>query len=203
MTTEHPSHRKTRCPEPTWSLEPGTGEVRHLPPIKRSSIRKDILCFGLPFFTVFVLEVNYCGPPLSRLWGTIWDIITQPQILPLLPGRTVIGLALFVVGLGIMIAGQLTLWYSYSATVLIREGHELVTHGIYRFTRNPMYLGLIAVVISLPVYAASLRGFLASLVLIPIIMNRIRMEEKLLEAEYGERYLLYKKGTKRLIPYLY
>jgi protein-S-isoprenylcysteine O-methyltransferase Ste14 len=60
-------------------------------------------------------------------------------------------------------------------------------YGVYRFTHNPMYLGLIVVLIGLPVYAASLGGFLASLILIPVILNRINMEE-LVEAEYCERY---------------
>lgn len=62
----------------------------------------------------------------------------------------------------------------------LRVDHQLITHGIYRFTRNPMYLGLIMVVTGLPVYAASMYGFLISLVLIPIILNRIRLEEELL-----------------------
>ena len=102
-----------------------------------------------------------------------------------------------------MIIGQVTLRRNYSGTVVIREDHQLITHGIYRFTRNPMYMGLIMVVTGLPVYVASLYGFLTSLVLIPIILNRIRLEEKLLTAEFQEAYQKYKETTKKLIPFIY
>ncbi len=102
-----------------------------------------------------------------------------------------------------MITGQATLWRNYSQTVVIREDHQLITHGIYRFTRNPMYLGGIMVITGLPVYVASLYGFLTSLVLIPIILNRIRLEERLLTEEFGETYHTYKKATRKLIPFIY
>ena len=102
-----------------------------------------------------------------------------------------------------MIVSQATLWRNYSGTVVIREDHQLIIHGIYRFTRNPIYLGLIMVVIGLPVYTASLYGFLTSLVLIPIILNRIRLEEKLLTEEFQDAYQKYKKTTKKMIPFIY
>jgi hypothetical protein len=40
----------------------------------------------------------------------------------------------------------------------IREDHQLITHGIYRFTRHPIYLGALLVSIGVPVYASSLLG---------------------------------------------
>ncbi len=102
-----------------------------------------------------------------------------------------------------MIVGQATLWRNYSSTVVIREDHQLITHGIYRFTRNPIYLGGIMVVTGLPVYVASLYGFLTSLLLIPIILNRIRLEEELLTEEFQDAYQKYKEITKKLIPFIY
>ncbi len=54
-----------------------------------------------------------------------------------------------------------------------------------------MYLGLIMFFTGLPVYAASLYGFLTSLVLIPIILNRIRLEEELLTEEFQDAYQKY------------
>ncbi len=102
-----------------------------------------------------------------------------------------------------MLVGQATLWRNYSGTVVIREDHQLITHGIYRFTRNPIYLGAIMVFTGLPVYAASMYGFLTSLVLIPIILNRIRLEEELLTEEFGDAYRTYKEATSKLIPFIY
>jgi protein-S-isoprenylcysteine O-methyltransferase Ste14 len=62
---------------------------------------------------------------------------------------------------------------SYASTLVIREGYRLITHGIYRFTRHPVYIGVIAVCFGVPVYAASGYGFLTMSALVPIFLNRI------------------------------
>jgi protein-S-isoprenylcysteine O-methyltransferase Ste14 len=172
--------------------------------IVRNAIRKDILYFALPGITVWVIEVRFCARDgLSGFWGTIGGLIKQPQNLFMFPVQSIIGLALIIIGLIIMIVGQASLWRNYSSTLVIREDHQLITHGIYRFTRNPIYLGAIMVFTGLPVYVASLYGFLTSLVLIPIILNRIRLEEELLTEEFQDAYQKYKKSAKKLIPFIY
>ena len=55
-----------------------------------------------------------------------------------------------------MMVGQVRLWRNYSATVVIRKAHQLIKHGICRFTRNSIYLGLIMAVTGKPVYVVSL-----------------------------------------------
>lgn len=174
--------------------------------IIRNAIRKDLLFFFLPFLTVIILEMIFCenyGDGLSGFWGIIWELIKHPQKLFMLPLQRIIGLALFVIGLTIMIVGQITLWRNYSGFVVIKKGHQLITHGIYRFIRNPIYLGAIMVFTGLPVYAASVYGFLAMLVMIPIFLFRIKMEEKKLAEHFGDEYEAYRNTTKRLIPFLY
>ena len=84
-----------------------------------------------------------------------------------------------------------------------RKDHRLITHGIYRFTRNPIYLGALIVFVGLPVYAASLYGLLTGLVLIPIFLLRIHLEEQLLAEAFRDAYQEYKETTKKLIPFIY
>jgi protein-S-isoprenylcysteine O-methyltransferase Ste14 len=171
--------------------------------IVRNAIRKDMLQFAIPAIIIWFMELIFCADSLTGFWGTIWDLVKQPQNLSMFPVQSIIGLALFIIGLTIMIVGQVTLRRNYSGTVVIKEDHQLITHGIYRFTRNPIYLGLIMVVTGLPVYAASMYGFLTSLLLIPIILNRIRLEEELLTEEFQDAYQKYKETTKKLIPFIY
>ena len=168
--------------------------------IVRNAIRKDLLQFAIPAIIIFFMELIFCADSLTGIWGTSWGLVKQPQNLSMFPVLRIVGLALFIIGLTIMIVGQATLRRNYSGTVVIREDHQLVTHGIYRFTRNPIYLGLIMVVTGIPVFAASMYGFLISLVLIPIILNRIRLEEELLTEEFRDAYQKYKETTKKLIP---
>ena len=172
--------------------------------IVRNAIRKDILYFALPGITAWSIEVLFCARDgLSGFWGTIWGLVKQPQNLFMFPVQSIIGMALIIIGLIIMLVGQVTLWRNYSGTVVIRVDHQLITHGIYSFTRNPIYLGGIMVVTGLPVYAASLYGFLVMLILIPIILNRIRLEEKLLTEEFQDAFQKYKETTKQVIPFIY
>ena len=48
-----------------------------------------------------------------------------------------------------------------------------------------------------------LDGFLVMLALIPIVLNRIRIEEKMLMAEFGDAYRAYREATSKLIPFIY
>ncbi len=174
--------------------------------IKRNAIRKDMLQFALPALIVFLSGLAFCNEEeaLSGFWGNIWNLVKHPQNLTRFPVVSIIGLGLIIIGLTIMIVGQVTLWRNYSGSVVIRENHQLVTHGIFRFTRNPIYLGLIMIFVTgFPVFAASMYGFLISLFLIPIILNRIRLEEELLTEEFQDAYQKYKETTKKLIPFIY
>jgi protein-S-isoprenylcysteine O-methyltransferase Ste14 len=74
----------------------------------------------------------------------------------------------------------------------------LVTKGPYRFTRNPMYLGLVTILVGLSI----LLGTLSPLIMIPTIIlilhfNFILREEKWMESWFRESYLSYKKKTRR------
>jgi protein-S-isoprenylcysteine O-methyltransferase Ste14 len=54
-----------------------------------------------------------------------------------------------------------------------------------------------------PVYASSLYGLLTFSVLIPIFLNRIRIEERMLTEEFGDAYRTYQETTNKLIPFIY
>jgi len=86
---------------------------------------------------------------------------------------------------------------------VIREDHQLITHGIYRYTRHPVYLGVIMAILGLPIFASSLYGLLIMLVLIPIFLYRIGMEERLLTEEFGDAYRDYQETTSKLVPFIY
>jgi protein-S-isoprenylcysteine O-methyltransferase Ste14 len=175
------------------------GIVRHI-------LKKDLLLFFIPWLSIFFLELFFCrvyGDGVSGIWGVIWELIKRPHKLFLLPWQRMTGLALFVIGLTIMIAAQVNLWQNYSGFVVIKKDHQLITHGLYRYTRNPIYLGALVAFASLPIYAASVYGLITMLFLIPIFLYRIKMEEKMLSEYFGDEYETYRNTTKKLIPFLY
>ncbi|MHC4959960.1 MAG: methyltransferase family protein [Planctomycetota bacterium] len=77
---------------------------------------------------------------------------------------------------------------------------ELVTTGIYRFTRNPMYVALTLVLVSLA--AALNNGWLLALVPVTlwiVYRTAIRHEEAYLAAKFGDAYADYKRAVRRWV----
>lgn len=74
----------------------------------------------------------------------------------------------------------------------------LVTDGFYRWTRNPMYLGLALMLAGVAVLLGSWSTLLPIAVFAAIIQgNFILGEERFLEEIFGERYLAYKRSVRR------
>jgi len=161
--------------------------------IVRNAIKKDLLQFALPWVIVL-----FAGMAVSA-----WDLVRQQGSLYVLSVQSVVGLALLVFGIAIQIVAHIALWQFYSSTLVIREDHQLISHGIYRFTRHPIYLGAIVGGIGIAVYASSLYGFLIMSAQIPVFLIRIRLEEELLTEEFQDAYQKYKETTKKLIPFIY
>ena len=109
-----------------------------------------------------------------------------------------VGLAMtfvgFLLGLGALIE------FRKARTTLNPHGsaRQLVTSGIYRFTRNPIYLGFLLMVIGLPLNS----GLYWGIVLAPfyvILMHRliIQHEEAYLEKKFGKAYTVYMTRVRR------
>jgi protein-S-isoprenylcysteine O-methyltransferase Ste14 len=172
--------------------------------IVRNAIREDVLYFALPAVLVFSAGlVVSAWDGWDGLVVTIWDLVRQPRSLYILPVQSLVGSALIVIGFILLLVAQITLRRSYSSTLVIREDHQLITHGVYRFTRHPIYLGVIMVCIGVPVYASSLYGVLTMSALIPVFLCRIRIEERMLTDEFGDAYRKYREATCKLIPFIY
>ena len=74
----------------------------------------------------------------------------------------------------------------------------LVVHGIYRFTRNPMYLGLVLILVGTAVFMGTLSPFFVIPVFVIIVQEGyIRHEEVFLEKIFGEAYREYKSRVRR------
>jgi len=80
----------------------------------------------------------------------------------------------------------------------VHSSSELVVSGIYRRTRNPMYLGLLLGLLSWGVYLANAFGLLLAMAFVPY-MNRFQIlpEERALQRAYGEDFLSYCRRVRR------
>ncbi|MAF39328.1 MAG: hypothetical protein CL696_10740 [Chloroflexi bacterium] len=161
--------------------------------IARNAIRDDVLFFMLPAAFVFS-----AGMAVSA-----WELIRQQGSLYILSAPSVVGLALIVIGLTINLTAAGTLRRSYSPTLVTREDHELVTRGVYRLLRHPIYLGTIMASVGLPVYVPSLYGLLTMSALVLLFLRRIGIEERMLTEAFGDAYRTYREATRKLVPFIY
>jgi protein-S-isoprenylcysteine O-methyltransferase Ste14 len=112
----------------------------------------------------------------------------------------------FLIFLGIVVnwTGILTLKKQWSSVVIIKDNHQLIDHGIYKYIRHPIYSAVILVLLGFCLALANWISFLV--ILVPNMISfsyRIYVEEKALEKHFGEKYINYVRRTKRLIPWIF
>ncbi len=172
---------------------PGNLRLIVLKGIKRSAIKRDLKFFIIPWVLTMTLAMAVA----------MWEFARggDPQLT--LSTSAVIGLALMISGFPIPLVAVGTLKRSYSATLLIRDDHQLVQHGIFSNVRHPLYTGTIMVLLGMPLCLSSLYGFAVMLLVVPLFLKRIRMEEGLLMEEFGAEYKRYMERSHKLIPFVY
>ncbi len=116
----------------------------------------------------------------------------------------VIGALIYVASLWLFRRSHKDLGRQWSASLEIREKHQIVRAGVYRLIRHPMYasfwLWALAQAFLLPNAVAALSGLVAVAIL---FFARIGFEERMLLEAFGEDYRVYMRETKRIIPGIY
>jgi len=116
----------------------------------------------------------------------------------------VIGSLLALTGLIIRVTSIMKLKQQFTYTVTKIENHELIETGLYKIIRHPGYLGQLIIFLGISVCLSNWLSIL--LMIIPVLsgyLNRINVEERFMIEQMGEKYLDYRKRTKRLIPSIY
>lgn len=93
---------------------------------------------------------------------------------------------------------------SFSYDVKTPEGGILITTGLYRVVRHPAYLA-VCILGSFPgLILGSILGFIGMLATtVSTIVCRTNAEEQMLEEEFGDLFIKYKRKTYRLFPFIY
>jgi len=114
-----------------------------------------------------------------------------------------IGLGAFAFGIIMQAIAMWQLRGFYTVRLGIQPEHRLVTSGIYRFLRHPGYLSYIISIFGIGLSLSSFFTLVFAVFIVIFILWRIKGEEDMLLAEFGDEYRTYMKSTKRLIPFIY
>jgi protein-S-isoprenylcysteine O-methyltransferase Ste14 len=114
-----------------------------------------------------------------------------------------IGVVLFGLAIWLLWRSHVDLGRNWTPTLGIRDEHRLVTEGVYKYIRHPMYaahfLWAIAQVLMLHNWIA---GFSFLVVTAPQYLLRVNDEEQMMLEQFGEEYRAYMERTGRMIPHL-
>jgi protein-S-isoprenylcysteine O-methyltransferase Ste14 len=140
------------------------------------------------------------GVPLVYVltgWPRFADYAFQPVL-------AVVGAIVFAFALWLFHRSHADLGTNWSIALDIRAKHSLVTNGVYRYVRHPMYsafwLNALAQLLLLPNYLAGPAGLIGIAVL---YFSRVAREERMMLETFGEEYRAYMGRSARLIPWVY
>jgi protein-S-isoprenylcysteine O-methyltransferase Ste14 len=154
--------------------------------------RPEMVVLGLLFLGMFFLPVLYIFTP----WLSFAD-----YELPDWAGW--LGVVFLAGALVVFWRAHVDLGQNWSPTLQLREGHALITNGLYQYIRHPMYasqwLWVIAQALLLQNWVAGVGGLLLFL---PLYFVRVPQEEQMMIDQFGEAYRSYMQRTGRVLPRL-
>jgi protein-S-isoprenylcysteine O-methyltransferase Ste14 len=132
------------------------------------------------------------------MFAAIFFLDTSPGLFA--PGRVgIVGAVLCAMGLVIMFSAFASIRDAVQIAPEPRPGGKLVTDGIYKILRHPIYTAILILVVGLFFRKPTVRVAIAAAVVIAFLIVKSRFEEKLLLARYPE-YAAYKTRTWGIIP---
>jgi protein-S-isoprenylcysteine O-methyltransferase Ste14 len=111
-----------------------------------------------------------------------------------------LGIPLVAIGLALGAVAMISFFRARTSPIPIKPTTAIVETGPYRFTRNPMYVGLALLYLGVTLWVDTLWPLLfLPLVLFTVQRTVIEREERYLEAKFGEPYRGYKARVRRWI----
>lgn len=137
----------------------------------------------------------------ATIVGSIWPVLSVPQF-PQTGALRIVAVIMTLLGMGFAIWARMHLGKNWSSQPAVKEGHELITSGPYRFVRHPIYTGITFAFLAVPLLDGVVWDFFV-LAIIIVFVRRIRTEERLMTEQFPDQYPAYKKRTKALIPFVW
>jgi protein-S-isoprenylcysteine O-methyltransferase Ste14 len=150
--------------------------------------------------TIPVARSGWMPPRFFLLYGGAGIALHFALRGPVLLRLPWLGVALLVAGAALALWGERTFAAAGTTIKPFERTYQLVEAGPFRFTRNPMYLSMVGILVGAALLMGTPAPWLAALALAPTLHFRfIRNEERALVASLGEPYQDYLRRVRRWI----
>ena len=129
----------------------------------------------------------------SRGWLTT-------RFLPASPSIGKFAVTVTVVGIALAIWARWHLGENWSATVTLKEGHELISSGPYRYMRHPIYSGMLLAFVGTALALGEYRALISVGIVVVAFYTKAKKEELFLTQEFGEKFREHSRRTGMFLP---
>ncbi|MGA2744840.1 MAG: isoprenylcysteine carboxylmethyltransferase family protein [Candidatus Sulfotelmatobacter sp.] len=181
-----------------WIVFAGIFLLRKRPP-KETEAKRDgraLLGVFLQMCGYFLVWFQPPGtrflPPVAALSGVLGIVFA------------VFTISLAAVSVWLMKSAVRTLGKQWAVAARLVEGHKLITEGPYAYVRNPIYTGMFGMLLATGLAMEHWIATIAAVVIFAAgLVIRVRTEEKLLRAAFGQEFEDYAQRVPAVIPGIY
>lgn len=152
--------------------------------------------FGLLSLGMFLIPMLYVLTPVFKRVDYRWSAKTRAQM-----GG--VGTLILAGALGLFYRSHADLGKNWSPSLQVHEGHDLVTDGIYKYIRHPMYSSQLLWILAQPLLLQNwIAGWTSLIPFLALYLLRVPREEQMMREQFGEAYDAYVYRTGRMLPKL-
>ena len=128
-----------------------------------------------------------------------WSALNM-RLVPDTPAAWWLGLVLTAAGVAIGIWARVSLGTNWSGVVTLKDDHELIRTGLYRWIRHPIYTGILLAMIGTAMIMGHLLSWLGFLIVWATFYLKARREEGFLRQEFGDAFEEHARHTGMFFP---
>lgn len=116
-----------------------------------------------------------------------------------------IGIFFFAAGIRLSVAGRQALGENWNHMIdyQIKQKQQLVTDGIFKYVRHPIYGGFLLMMVGVEIILHSWLFILVAITIFPFIYLQSKKEESILARHFHKEYLSYMHRTKMFFPFIF
>ena len=125
------------------------------------------------------------------------------SFVPHVPATAIAAALVCAAGLLFTLWARVILGRNWSGRVTLKEDHELIERGPYRFVRHPIYTGLLTMALGTALLSGRVAALVGCALFFAALLIKMDQEETLLLRQFPAEYAAYRRRAKRIIPFVW